>query len=71
MARPVPDKRVVEGLQRLRHNTDFAAFSAYLQAEYEYCKEALVTQPTENGFAQMQGRARELQDILKYINQKD
>lgn len=65
------DKRCVEGLQRLRHNTDFVAYKEYLISELEYAKEQLVGENDPGVIAQLQGKARFLQDHMKHIQQEE
>lgn len=58
-------------MQRLRHNTDFVAFREHLEAELAYWKDTLVDQAEGTAFGQAQGRAKELQDILKHLSSKE
>lgn len=59
---------MLDGLHRIRHNTDFVAFREYLEAELAYFKDLLVGETDPTAFGQLQGRARQLQDLLKYIH---
>lgn len=68
--RPMPNQRCLDGLGRLRNNTDFTAFRAFLEARLEYYKGLLIVQSDEESFTQTQGRARELQDLLKYTTKE-
>lgn len=60
---------MLEGLARLRHNTDFEAFASYLEAELAYLKEVLVYQTEGQSVGQLQGRAQQLDDLLKHIKE--
>ncbi len=68
--RPKPSDRMKEGLRRLKNNTDFDVFKKHLEAELAYYKDQLVLETGDQSFAQLQGRARQLQDQLKYINEE-
>lgn len=65
--KPRLSQRAKEGLVRLRHNTDFTVYRDHLVDELEYCKHQLVNEVDQTAFAQIQGRARLLQDLLKHI----
>lgn len=69
--RPRPSQRVMEGIARLRNNTDFIAFREHLEAELAYVQDQLVNEADPHAFGQLQGRARQLQDQLKYINRPE
>jgi hypothetical protein len=69
-ARPRASQRMLEGLARLRHNTDFAEFKNYLEAELAYTKSALVYQLEGQPIGQLQGRAQQLAELLKHISEE-
>lgn len=68
--RPVPEKRFMEAAARLRHHTDFVVVRELLERRLEYYKDQLVAQTGEEALSQTQGRARELQDLLKYLTKE-
>lgn len=70
MSRPRASTRVVEGIGRLTHNTDFIELRKHLEAEFEHHKEKLVTIGSEESFLQLQGRAQQMKDILDLITPK-
>ena len=59
-----------EGMRRLKNNTDFTLLREHLEAELNYFRDVLVTEVDLTAVAQLQGRARQVQDILKIINEE-
>lgn len=60
---------MLEGIGRLRHNSDFVELKQHLEAELAYMKDALVRLPEGQPIGQIQGRAQQLEDLLKHINE--
>ena len=69
MSQPKPDKPLIESLQRLRNSADFQRYAKHLQALLDYRKDLLVTSAPAD-VPVIQGRALELQDLLK-LHSKD
>lgn len=70
MSRPRASDRMREGMRRLKNNTDFTLLREHLEAELNYFRDVLVTEVDLTAVAQLQGRARQVQDILKIINEE-
>jgi hypothetical protein len=66
-ARPIASPRVIEGLKRLVHNTDFIALREHLEAEHAYMTRQCVTSTEGQNIARMQGRTMQLDDLLDII----
>lgn len=69
--RPRPNQRTLEGVRRLRHNPDFVALREHLEAELAYCKNALVHQTEGQAIGQLQGRAKQLEELLQIIHTEE
>lgn len=70
-ARPRATPRLLEGLARLRRNSDFEELKRYLEAELAYTKDALVYQLEGQPIGQLQGRAQQITELLKHINNEE
>lgn len=59
---------MIAGLQRLRNNPDFVELRKHLDDELLHYMSKLVDEADPIGVAQLQGRAKQLQDTLKTIS---
>jgi hypothetical protein len=67
--KPKPDKRLYDGLHRLRSNFDFQGFLKFVQEDYEHLKESLVSCDPAT-MPSMQGRAAALRDLIDMMTKE-
>lgn len=68
--KPKVEQRLVEAVTRLnKQNTDFAVFKKHLEDWLEYRKNQLMAETDASAFGQLQGRSRQLDELLTLINE--
>jgi hypothetical protein len=67
--KPKPDKRLYDGLHRLRSNFDFQLFVKFMQEDYEHLKESLVSCELA-AMPSTQGRAAALRDVIEMMTKE-